>query len=108
MALKPICRINDSAAGQCTAHGSLTNWVGTIDTVSGTDFTVDGRQVAVVGDSGQATCGHRFIIVAGGVSTVITDVNGRSVAKVDSFVNMISPGNGFGLMTSGSPNCSIE
>lgn len=105
MAFRAVCKLGDTATGVCFAHGSMVNWTGTLDNVSG-KFTIQGVEAAVVGDSGIASCGHRFTITTG--SAVTTNVDNKPVARVTSTVIMVSPGNGSGAMTTGSAICQSE
>lgn len=105
MTLLAVCRLGDTATGTCSAHGSTFNWTGVLDNVSG-KFTIEGVEAAVVGDSGTANCGHRFVIITG--SPITTNVDGKAVARVTSIVEMIAPGDGGGNMTTGSGICQSE
>jgi hypothetical protein len=97
--LKAICRLGDTATGQCVAHSNTRNWTGTIDTVSG-GYDVAGVQGAVEDDSGLADCGHRFRIFSS--SPISKNGIGKGVARVDDLVVMIPPGIGSGVLVTGS------
>lgn len=107
--MKSICVHGSGASGVCNLHIPAKNWLGVIDTTSGV-LLVDGKEAAVVGDSGLADCGHRFVITTG--SSFFTAPNGKSYAGIGDTVEIqgtpIFPvANGSGIITSGSPIMEI-
>lgn len=110
MALKPVCRLGDTASGMCSNHPSAVPWTGVVTIATG-GFTVDGIQVATLGDGGTTSCGHEFTITS--ASAVCTAPNGKKIARKDDEVTVTSivgipTGAGAGTLTSGSSTCSSE
>jgi hypothetical protein len=101
LSLVGVARLGDSASGTCTAHSGSRAWTGHIDTVS-SNFDVDGVRAALLNDTGNCSCGHRFRINS--ASPVLSN-NGVAVARNGDQVVMIAGGTGpGGTITSGSSN----
>lgn len=103
---KRVCRIGHTAEGFCTSHNNGgRHWTGPL--ITGTaGFTIQGIPACVVGDIGQASCGHQFRVKTG--SPITTAKDGISVARVDDVVEMVHPGNGVGILKTGSDIMTSE
>lgn len=90
--------IGSHAQGHCTGHDhGGQDWTGILDTTPGTIGTAGGIALAIIGSSGLATCGHRFVVIDG--STIATE-NGIGLAVVGSNAPTTPPGS-TGIITTG-------
>lgn len=100
-----IATIGSSCAGHCTGHTGGRDWTGTISANPTTVHTTcGGTELALVGSTGVASCGHTFTVING--SSVGT-ADGVAIAVVGSDCPT-SPGGSTGKVITGYLYGTVE
>jgi uncharacterized Zn-binding protein involved in type VI secretion len=95
-----ICRIGDVGVGICNCHDSSINTSGVI--VTGASISsVEGQNIARIGDIVLSSCGHTGIIIVGSNDSVC---EGSPIARVgDNFSGCFT-----GILVSGASTVSVN